>query len=68
MSHKDRYCYQKVIQEAYDRAKDILKKYRKELDKIAERLLEVETLNAEEFFEIFPTPVEKNGGIPEKIV
>jgi len=25
-------------------------------------------LNAEEFFEIFPTPVEKNGGIPEKIV
>ena len=59
---------QKVIQEAYDRAKDILKKYRKELDKIAERLLEVETLNAEEFFEIFPTPVEKNGGIPEKIV
>jgi hypothetical protein len=27
--------------------------------------LEVETLNAEEFYEIFPTPVEKNGGIPE---
>ena len=59
---------QKVIQAAYDRAKDILKKYRKELDKIAERLLEVETLNAVEYFEIFPTPVEKNGGIPEKIV
>ena len=59
---------QKVIQAAYDRAKDILKKYRKELDKIAERLLEVEPLNAEEYFEIFPTPVEKNGGIPEKIV
>jgi hypothetical protein len=38
------------------------------LDKVAERLLEVETLNAEEFFEIFPTPVDKNGGIPEKVV
>jgi len=58
---------QKIIQDAYEKAKEILKKYRKELDQIADKLLEVETLNAEQFFEIFPTPVEKNGGIPEKI-
>jgi cell division protease FtsH len=56
---------QKIVQEAYQRSKDILNQYREELDKIAQRLLEVETLNAEEFHEIFPTPVEKTGGIPE---
>jgi len=38
------------------------------LDQIAEKLLDVETLNAEQFYEIFPTPVEKNGGIPEKVI
>jgi hypothetical protein len=38
------------------------------LDEVAEKLLEVESLTAAEFFEIFPTPVEKTGGIPQKIV
>jgi len=55
---------QNIVQDAYQKSKDILNLYREELDKIARRLLEVETLNAEEFYEIFPTPVEKNGGIP----
>lgn len=59
---------QTIIQDAYAKAKEILKKYRSELDQIADKLLEVETLNAEQFYEIFPTPVEKNGGIPEKVV
>jgi hypothetical protein len=27
----------------------------------------METLDADEFHEIFPTPVEKTGGIPEKV-
>ena len=58
---------QKIVQEAYVNAKGILLKYRNELDEIAERLLEVETLDADAFYEIFPTPVEKNGGIPEKM-
>jgi cell division protease FtsH len=58
---------QKIVQDSYQKAKEILVKYRSELDKIAEKLLEVETLDAKAFFEIFPTPVEKNGGIPEKI-
>ena len=55
---------QNIVQDAYQKSKDILNLYREELDKIARRLLEVETLNAEEFYVIFPTPVEKNGGIP----
>ncbi|MBG0770445.1 MAG: hypothetical protein H0S82_01990, partial [Anaerolineaceae bacterium] len=48
-------------------AKAILKKYRAELDQIATKLLEVETLDAKEFLTIFPTPVDKNGGIPVQI-
>ncbi len=59
---------QSLVQNAYDQAKSILSKYRSELDQIANKLLEVETLNADAFYEIFPTPVEKNGGIPEKVV
>ena len=58
---------QKIVADAYQQAKEILQKYRKELDQIAERLLEVETLDADAFYEIFPTPVSKNGGIPEKM-
>ncbi len=58
---------QKIIQESYLKAKEILTKYREELDKVAEKLLDVETLNADDFYEIFPTPVEKTGGIPQKI-
>jgi cell division protease FtsH len=58
---------QKLITEAYAEAKKILKKYRSELDQIAAKLLEKETLDADEFKEIFPTPVDKNGGIPVKL-
>ena len=58
---------QELIQDAYDKAKSILTQYRGELDQIAERLLEEETMDAKEFHKIFPTPVEKNGGIPVKI-
>lgn len=58
---------QKLISEAYAEAKSILKKYRAELDETAARLLEKETLDAGEFQAIFPTPVEKNGGIPVQI-
>ncbi len=56
---------QNIVQDAYRKSKDILTQYREELDKIAHKLLEVETLNSDEFYEIFPTPVEKTGGIPE---
>jgi len=59
---------QKLVQEAYEQSKAIITQYRTELDQIAEKLLEVETLTADQFYELFPTPVEKNGGIPVKIV
>lgn len=58
---------QKIVQDAYQKALSILTKYRDELDKIAEKLLDVETLDADAFYELFPTPVEKTGGIPKKI-
>ena len=59
---------QSLVQDAYQKAKDILNRYRNELDEVAIKLLEVESLTAAEFFEIFPTPVAKTGGIPQKIV
>lgn len=58
---------QNIVQDAYRQSKDVLTQYRVELDTIAEKLLEVETLDADAFLEIFPTPVEKTGGIPVKI-
>ncbi len=57
---------QAIVQDSYQKAKDILNQYRHELDQVAEKLLEFETLSAKDFFEIFPTPVEKTGGIPQK--
>jgi len=54
----------KLVGDAYDRAKQILSQYQDRLEAIAQRLMDVETLNREEFEEIFPTPVEKNSGTP----
>jgi cell division protease FtsH len=54
----------KLVQAAYLQAKKILTKYRKNLDQVAEKLLEVETLSKEEFEKIFPPPVKKTGGTP----
>ena len=59
---------QMIVQDSYQKAKEILKQYHKELDEVAEKLLEFETLSAKEFYDIFPTPVEKTGGIPQKVV
>jgi cell division protease FtsH len=53
-----------LVAEAYDRARKILSEYRDRLDAVAERLLEVETVTRDEFEEIFPLPVAKNGGTP----
>ena len=55
---------QKLVQAAYVQSKKILTKYRKNLDEVAEKLLEVETLSKEEFDKIFPPPVKKTGGVP----
>jgi cell division protease FtsH len=42
----------RIVEEAYSRARAVLKSHRKELDKVAARLLEVETLDKEEFEKI----------------
>ncbi len=41
-----------IVDKAYNRALDILKRYRPLLDKLSEALLEKETLNADEIYEI----------------
>ena len=55
----------KLVDESYKQALVILKKYRKELDTVANKLLEVETLTREEFEKIFPPPVPKKSGTPQ---
>jgi cell division protease FtsH len=53
-----------LVNNAYKQAISILTQYRDKLDAVAHRLMDVETINREEFEEIFPSPVEKNGGTP----
>jgi len=55
----------KIVDESYQKARDILKKYRKELDAVAEKLLEAESITREEFEAIFPPPIEKKSGTPQ---
>jgi cell division protease FtsH len=55
----------KLVDEAYEQAAGILKKYREQLDAIANKLLEVESLNREEFEKIFPPPFPKKSGTPQ---
>jgi cell division protease FtsH len=53
-----------LVTEALERAGKVLKKHRKILDKVAKKLIDVETLSREDFEKIFPTPVEKRSGTP----
>ncbi|MEP0804132.1 MAG: ATP-dependent zinc metalloprotease FtsH [Chloroflexota bacterium] len=55
----------KIVDDSYKLAKKLLTKYRKQLDAVAQRLLEVETLTREEFEAIFPPPVPKKSGTPQ---
>ncbi len=50
----------RLVNEAYEQAKSLLQKYRDQLDAVAQRLLEEETLSREEFEAIFPPPVPKH--------
>ncbi|HWQ45389.1 MAG TPA: ATP-dependent zinc metalloprotease FtsH, partial [Longilinea sp.] len=45
-----------LVLQSYQTAVDILNKYRTQLEAIATRLLEVETLTRDEFLSLFPTP------------
>ena len=55
----------KLVDDSYKKAVSILKKYRSELDAVATKLLEVETLTREEFEKIFPPPTPKKSGTPQ---
>lgn len=55
----------KLVNEAHDTAKKILTKYKKELKKVSEKLVEVETLTREEFEKLVPAIAKKRiGGTP----
>jgi cell division protease FtsH len=55
----------KLVDDSYKLTKKILTKYRKELDAVAKKLLEVESINRAEFEAIFPPPTKKNSGTPQ---
>ncbi len=55
----------KIVEDAYKTAKATIKKYRKQLDLIAQKLLEVESLSREEFEKLFPPPQGKRSGTPQ---
>jgi cell division protease FtsH len=57
----------RIVDESYNLAKKLLTQYRKQLDAVAQRLLEVETLTREEFEAIFPPPVPKKSGTPQMV-
>jgi cell division protease FtsH len=55
----------KLVDEAYKQAQAILKTYRKELDDVANLLLEKESITREEFEKVFPPPNPKKSGTPQ---
>lgn len=55
----------KIVEEAYKVAKGLVKKYRKQLDLVAKKLLEVESITREEFEKLFPPPAGKKSGTPQ---
>ncbi len=58
---------QRLVRSAYEKAKSILQQYRDVLDRVAEKLLEKETLTREEFEAIFPPPHQKDGSTPRPV-
>ena len=57
----------RLVEDAFTQAKQILRQYRDYLDRVAQRLLVVETMSREEFESIFPPPVPKRSGVPELV-
>jgi cell division protease FtsH len=58
----------RLVSEAYERARQILREHRDKLDAVSNRLLEVETISREEFERIFPPPFPKKTGTPIPVV
>ncbi len=57
----------RIVNGAYEQAKDILRKYDEQLVLIAEKLLEVETMSGAEFEALFPPPNGKLSSTPQPI-
>ena len=55
----------RIVEEAYTLAKNLLDQYRTQLDAVAHKLLEAETMTREEFEAIFPPPTPKKSGTPQ---
>ncbi len=54
-----------LVQQAHERARALLTQYRAQLDTVAQRLIEVETIDRTEFEQLFTEPVaRKTGGTP----
>jgi cell division protease FtsH len=54
----------KMVSDAFEKAHQILIQYREQLDIVAKRLLEVETISQDEFEALFPPPIPKTSGTP----
>jgi cell division protease FtsH len=55
----------RIVHEAYERAKDILTGHREQLERIAQRLIEIETLEADEFVALFEGTLKREPEIPD---
>jgi len=53
-----------IIHEAHERARDVLTRYREQLERVAQRLIEVETLDADQFVALFEGVSEKKSESP----
>jgi cell division protease FtsH len=55
----------RIVDDSYKLAQSTLTKYRTQLEAIAQKLLEVESITREEFEAIFPPPYPKRSGTPQ---
>lgn len=55
----------KIIHEAHERARDVLTRHREQLERVAQHLIEVETLDADEFVALFEGAPKKEPEVPE---
>ena len=55
----------KLVEESYKLAQTTVKKYKEQLDAVARKLLDAESITREEFEAIFPPPFPKKSGTPQ---
>jgi cell division protease FtsH len=55
----------KIVDDSYKLAQDTLNQYHEQLDIVANKLLEVESITREDFEKLFPPPNAKKSGTPQ---